>query len=323
MCSVVGVGFVSGAEIYEVFVRFGKFWPLGVAVFFLLMFLISFKIILNYCNSKNISKMYFENNNYVKNTFLSKFKIKSFLLFFNILLVSGAMFSGLRTLLKQLCNNNYVLIFVLCVLVIFLVLFFGVSGLQKMDYFVLVFMILLAMFFACQTFGENQYQILSLDNNFKAGLFSVFFAVLYVFMNILQIEPILSEFNISFSKRKALLLSFFFSFVLTLLLIVFVLFFNANAKIAESSMPFLSYFKSKGGALFYVFSVGLILALVSSLLAALIGLKRRFISKTSNLVATLLSIFLGLVVSVFDFSFFVSVVYPLVGFVNFVIFVFL
>ena len=161
------------------------------------------------------------------------------------------------------------------------------------------------------------------DKNINSFFSVLFFSTLYVFMNILQLDPILSEFKISFTKKKAFVLSLFYSLFLTLFLVVFVLFLKSHEFYTKNSMPILSYFGEVGGVGFAVFAIGLVLALVSSLLSSLIGVKRFFLNKTTNMCATLFAIVLSLMLSIFDFSFFVSVVYPLIGFINFIIFVFL
>lgn len=323
LCSVVGVGFVSGAEIYEVFVRFGDFWLLSVIVFFVLMFLLTYKIIYSQNKIQKSQKMYNLQKETVKNTFLSKNRLKSILLFVGVVLISGAMFSGLKTLLLELCDSNYIFWFVGCVFIIFFVLFVGIGGLQKMDYFVLVFLAFVCVIF-CTCKGDSVFNSSAfVFGKTKSFFGSLFFGTLYVFMNILQIQPIVSEFDLKLSKKTAISLSLVFSSLMTAILVLFVLFFRSHIELAGCSMPFLEFFKGQGSGLFYVFCLGLVFSLVSSLLSSLLGVKRFLRFKLSNFCASLFAVFMGLILSIFNFSFFVSFVYPLVGFINFIIFVFL
>lgn len=324
LCSVVGAGFVSGAEIYEVFVRFGDFWFVGVMIFFILMFVLSFKITLNFCVDKQYVKMYKINKFMTKNTFYIKNKIKSILVFFNVLLISAAMFSGLRVLLQQLFNHNYIVVFAICIFLVFCILFFGIDGLQKMDYIVFVFMLLFCVWCVSSNMSVKLSFVAhsNVDDSLSI-LPCISFASLYVFMNIVQLEPIFSEYNISLTKKKALVLSFSYAFILTLILCLFIVFLKNNIQFSVFQMPFLEYFSEVGGIPLFLFSVGLVLALVSSLLTSLVGVKRTFLKRTTNFNSSLFAVVLALLLSVFDFSFFVSVVYPLIGFINFVIFVFL
>ena len=79
LCAIVGVGFVSGAEIYSFYVRFGNFAYLGVFVFFVLMFFLLNKIFKDFENNENVVKVNNLNKNNAKNTFLTRSNIKSIL----------------------------------------------------------------------------------------------------------------------------------------------------------------------------------------------------------------------------------------------------
>ena len=77
ICAIVGVGFVSGAEIVQFYSRFGKNSYFGLIVFFLLIFVLVLKILTISNNSENELKMNNLNKICTKNTFLLKFKIKN------------------------------------------------------------------------------------------------------------------------------------------------------------------------------------------------------------------------------------------------------
>ena len=107
LCAIVGVGFVSGAEIYSFYVRFGNFAYLGVFVFFVLINFLLNKIFKDFDNIENIVKVNNLNKNHTKYTILTKSKIKSLLINLNVLLVASAMFAGLFSLIKNLFYHNY------------------------------------------------------------------------------------------------------------------------------------------------------------------------------------------------------------------------
>ena len=326
VCSVVGVGFVSGAEIYQFFVRFGTFSYLGVLVFFILIFYFINKILKDNQEIENDLKMNNLNNLSLKNTFLTKSKLKSKLLFFNILMMSSAMFAGLFNIINKLFFNNYFIFCTLAVVIIFVILFFGISGLQKFDYFVLVLIAMIALYFCFNNNISNENVALkfSSSHSLKNLIFSIFFAGVYVFMNIIQFQPILMENKIQISTKSRKIISFIFALVLTFLLFIFVKFFNDNLYLKHSEMPFLKYFKEKGGVLFVFFIMGLFMALFSSLITSLIGVKNKLKQKlNSNLFSTVLTIILSCSFSLIGFSNFVLIVYPLIGIINFIIYVFL
>ena len=140
-CSILGVGFISGSEIYEFFVRFKVFLPVSIIIFFMLIFVLTRKVFIQNNNYQNSLKMQNFDKNVSNKTFLNKFYIKRFLLFLNCFAVSSAMFSGLHVLARKLFFDNYIIPIVLCLSLVFIVLLIGIKGLDKLDYFVLIFLI--------------------------------------------------------------------------------------------------------------------------------------------------------------------------------------
>lgn len=325
-CAIVGVGFVSGAEIFEFYVRFKQFFILGVIVFFCLLFVLSRKVLFEFVNDDKCFKMQKSTKKYAKNTILVKNQIKQFLLWFNCLLVSSAMFSGLNVLLKKIFFNNYIWVLLLSLVIIIFVVWIGVRGLKNLDYFVFLFMVFLTLFFIKNIFFNNVNEFdFSVDVfDFKNCFGSIFFATLYVFMNIIQIHPILTEMDVKFSKKRAVVMSVLFSIFLTAILLSFCLFLRANNSLFSSEMPYLDYFDSAPAIVKVIFNVGLLFALVSSLIGSLFGVKRGVVRKfDSNIFASICSVVVAFALSFFGFKFYVSIVYPLIGIINFVIFVFL
>lgn len=328
-CSILGVGFISGSEIYEFFVRFKMFLSLGCIIFFALIFILTKKIFIQNNNYQNMLKMQNFDKNISNKTFLNKFNIKRFLLFLNCFAVSAAMFSGLQVLAKKLFFDNYFIPIILCLTLVFVVLLIGIKGLDKLDYFVLIFLIfIIANFSINLCFGDSKIDlnyIFDLSDFSTLGLVgSIFFACNYVFMNIIQVQPILAEFNLKFSKKQINRISGIFAAALSFVLILFSLFLISNIRYSNYSMPFLEYFSHKGGALYFIYVIGLVLALISSLMGCLFGVKKEikpFVKK--NFWASAFAIVLPFVFGFVDFKFFVTIVYPIVGVINFVIFLFL
>ena len=274
LCSFIGVGFVSGAEIYEFFVRFGKLSFLGIILFFVLCFLLSFKILKFQINNnfsfenkikindkiKSNKLLKMSKNDLIKNkiTFLNKNSLKNFIVFLNVYFISATMFSGLNNLISNLFNHNFFLILILSFFVTFIFVLIGVKGLEKLDIFVVLFVAIITTFFVSnksfdlKTIFNFENNILSEKNILALNkiLFfgeSLFFASLYVFMNILQFEPIVARSGINFSKKSAFFFSLMFALTLSVLLFIFVTFLSAKPELFESQMPFFTYFVSIGG----------------------------------------------------------------------------
>lgn len=330
--TVVGVGFVTGAEIYSFFARFSANSIFGLVCFFVLFFALTYKILIKNKKDENALKMQNFDKIFSKNTKLRKICLKNFLVFFNVLMIASAMFSGLKFVIFQLFFSNQILIFLFCVFFVFLCLFFGIKWLAKVNGVLILFLIfvVLSMVFGmkncshfatencCNNFGD------SINLSFKNITLSLLFAGIYVFMNIVEIEPVIGEFKINFSKKQAVLFAGLYSFVLVLLLGIFCLFLNKFQFLTNQSMPLLSFFESLGKGKVLVFSMGLVLCLLTTLISCLIGIKKSFIDKKlTNLSASFLATILAMIVGMVPFSVFVNVIYPIIGIVNFVIYVFL
>ena len=322
LCSVVGVGFISGAEIYSFFVKFGKLFYFQISILFVILFCLVYKIFSQNLKTENTLKMNNFNKNTAKYTFLIKSKIKSILIFLNLVLMSAAMFSGLFLTIKNLLNNNYCFVWILLILLIFFVLCFGFGGLVKIDIIVGLILLFLSFWFVKNL--RHQEMIFNEEYSSKFVFESIFFVVAYIFMNIVQIEPIAGEFGSGLNKKYVLIISLLFSFIFILFLVIFAKFLNGNQQYISYEMPFFEYFKNVGGVKFALFICGLFLAILSSLLTALVGVKQRLFNVfKGNILSSGLAIFVSLLLSLIGFSNFVQVVYPIVGVINFIIFVFL
>lgn len=341
MSAVVGVGFVSGAEIWSFFARFGRFCWAGIFVFAILFFCLTFKIISKNATTEKYDKLHKINKNLSKNTILTKSRAKMTLLFLSELVIASAMFSGLKELIWQLFKNNHALIFCLCVLLVFFLLLFGMSGIEKFNILTMLFVGFIVTTILIFGFGGQGVDGESLKNvatnlsknagdfdviySFKNITISIAFAVAYVFMNIVQIQPIASAYNMPFSKRKCVVFSAVMSGLMTLLIVFYVLFLHNNNFLANESMPLLAFFKNTGSDLLLaLFVYGLVFGLISTLLSCLFGVKG-FVAKRvgSNTWQTFVSVMLALVFSMLDFEIFVGAFYPILGVISFIIFVFL
>lgn len=342
ICSFIGAGFVSGAEIYEFFVRFKAASILGVILFFFMSFLLCRKVL----KISSKSQMYEKNDadsfksNFdikmhkkclirAKNTFLIKNYLKKLIVFCNCFFISGAMMSGMKNLISQFYNHIYFAMFFGCVFFSFVICILGVRGLDKIDFFVIGFVALMCFVFV----SDNSFGLITnfkpsfntFDFDFRLVPLSLFFSATYVFMNIMQFEPVVENSGIAFSKRRANIFSLVFSLLLSVPLLIFVLFLLLNPSFLASTMPFLEFFVQRGGFVSKIFAFGLLVCLLTTFITCLIGMKSKISEKfsLSNFISASVSLFMVLVVSVLPFKFFVSVMYPILGVLNCVVFVFL
>lgn len=328
--ALVGVGFISGAEIYQFFARFKNGFIFGAITFFILLFVLISKVLNKNTHCKTHLKMSNLNKNHAKNTFYQKLRIKSFLQILSIVLVAGAMISGLRNLILNLLNNNYYLIFCICLTLVFFLLYFGVDQLVKFNCFV-IFIVVVIVFIMTKSLAKNTTnlgEILGLNlgsYSFKNITMPLLFSGVYVFMNIVQIQPVCEAVGIRQNKKSNIIYSLVFSLIMTFIVCLFVLFLSNHEYLCEYDMPLLTFFKIKGNKfLLSLFSVGMFACLISTLLSCLLGIKQGLKSVfSSNLWQTFLAVVLALFVGMLDFSVFISIIYPVIGVINFIIFVFM
>lgn len=323
ICSIVGVGFISGAEIYQFFARFKYFW-LGTVLFGVLLFILSRKILIDtFIKKCNIMQNFGEIN--AKNTNLTKNKIKSSLIFIDVLMVASAMISGLSNLLEKIFNQNKVYIFLLFIIVVYIILCVGIKGIAKLDMIVLAIALFFSGFMMFDLFGGNIISIkIGGDSPVETNpslWMPLVFSLLYVFMNIISIQPVTKEFQGSFTKKDINIICIIFSSILTILLSIFILFLNKNAFFSKFPMPFLEYFSMCDKWIYVLYVIGLFLALSASYLSCLVGVKRGLgLLHNNNFVISGISIVLTLLLGLIDFTVYVSIIYPLIGVLNIIIF---
>lgn len=329
--TVVGVGFISGAEVYSFFARFERFFVFGIIGFFVLFSILTYKILTQNKLIKNDVKLQNFDNNYQNNTILRKIHIKNIFVCLNVFLIASAMLSGLKTVINQLFVNNQTIVFLVSVIFVFFVLARGVKSLAKVNYFVISFLLFVTVFLLVEL-GKGS----SCSANFSSGsllannsfikiTLSILFSFLYIFMNIVELEPVVREFDIEFQKKQAKIFSVIFGLVLTLILVVFCLFLQFTKKYSAFAMPLLVFFEEKSLIFKLIFSVGLVVCLLTTLTSCLLGVKRRVIDAfdVSNIFASFVVLLAALCVSILPFTVFVNVIYPIIGIINFVIYVFL
>ena len=330
-CSFIGVGFVSGAEVYEFFVRFKTGAIFGLTLFFILVSLIIYRLLciskLNF-NNENFDKKSIKNNNLKQNYLIKqnlsvKSKIREFVFTLNVFIVASAMFSGLKCFLNEIFDIGYLKIYIISLIIVFIILLFGVKYLQYFDYIVITFIIFLTGVFIF----EFNIDFNNLISNFSLNeaSFSMLFSSLYVFMNLFQLKPLIDLSGATFkSKKDCKIFSFLFTVLLSLILIVFIFVLNSNSGVWNNQMPFLELFKNKGGIFKIVFCLGLVISIISTQISALLGFKSK-ISKLihfNNFNLTLLTFCCCMIFGLIPFGIFVSILYPLLGVINLLVFVF-
>jgi len=307
VCSFVGVGFITGAEIWFYFARFGIASVFGVIVFGILVYVLaSFAMREKSLNSSKVEKL------------------KTKILILSELFVASAMVSGLQETTKTLFSNWWFAVFLFSIFLLIFLFWFEKKSFVLYNYFVAVFVIFVVV--SLFLFNNNNLYNLSgfeISNfSLKSALYSLIFSCVYVFMNVSEIRPILEKNKNNFSNKKKNFVALSLSLTLILLIFILISMLLINNEIVKFSMPFLMSFKQKGGASLFVFLIGIILAMVSTAECCLIGTKDKLnFDKNDENFAKIIVIILSLILGQISFKIFIKVIYPILAVMNFFVFV--
>ena len=103
------------------------------------------------------------------------------------------------------------------------------------------------------------------------------------------------------------------------------IFLNKHSYLSSSDMPIFDYFKIRGAHWTLFFAAVLIGGLFSTILVCLDGLKKDILNGfvKSKVLAGFFAVFVPLIFGFLPFNFFIKVIYPLIGIINFVVLIFL
>lgn len=307
ICSFVGVGFITGAEIWFYFSRFGLGSVVGLIIFGILIY---FVLSLSICSEKT------------KNSKLEKIKTK--ILLFGELVVASAMVSGLCETTRLIFDRWWIIFYILAIFVMSWLFFCEKKSYVIYNYILLIFIIF--VIFLLFIFNNN-YSLINCSKstlNFTAknAILACVFSCIYVFSNVAEIRPILECNTKNYNKKQKKILCLILSLSLVFLAFIFALQFFLNEKLSKFSMPFLTLFKEKGGAILWIYLIGLTMTMISTADACLIGVKNKLkFSKNNEIFIKFIVIILSLILGQIPFRFFVRNFYPLVALFNFLIFI--
>lgn len=305
ICSFVGVGFITGAEIWFYFARFE-----ANAIFGLLCFgILSFFLILFSFYSKN-------NENISPKFAIIKEKQAQI----SELLIASAMISGLMETSKTLFGGWWLAIFLCAVIVISIILWLGLKSFILYNYILTIFVIFVII--SLFKFNNNNLYKFDLKFDFKKIILACLFSSIYIFMNISEIRPILQKLDLNTKAKTKKSISLIISSILIFLIFALSIVLISNKNITLSSMPFLIFFNNNGGFVKWVYLTGLILAMISTAETCMFGVKDKLkISKNDKNYSNVLVILSALIIGQIPFLFFIKIVYPIIAISNFILFI--
>ena len=332
--TLVGVGFVSGREIYSFFARFGVFGLISAAIssviFGLTVFMFLAKSQATQVSDINVNggdtgggenclkcgavagRRGFDSN--AKG--LKFIKIKGII---NIVLselcslvVMAAMIAGVFDLSANFLGGSVAFSCAcICLALVFVVM--GKSALDKINR---VFIPLVVGFvFINLVFCLTKEPIsMAKINATNRGFSAVGFGLMYVGMNVLTVMPIAAIFagDLKSIKQRRAAAVIFGAIVLVLIFVIGLCLMVYGD--GQSSMPLLKLAQTNAGWLGLCFKIIISFGLLTTLIASGVVIKNRIKTKFENdLTSTLLAFILAMVLSLMGFVKIIDVVYPIIG----------
>ena len=288
----VGAGFASGNEIVVFFSRFGRLSYIYECIAIGLLFFVLF--------------FFLKYGRFVTNK-IEENKALNFVMFVSMLVFAASMFAGVINL-SSYFNLPLRICFIVGILAFaFFITKRGLLGIEKFNF--LLMPILAILFFVELCFSLHTQNFQSVPSRFVG----IFYAPLYVALNILMGVFVLSKQGEKLTKKQAILSCLFSCTLLS----IFLLFGNfvllRNAKVFVSEMPFLDIF-SNNFALFFIEFFVIFCGCFSTLIVLCFTLKK-LLNKyvKNNLFCIFLSVFLPYILACVGFSQIISIFYPIVS----------
>lgn len=308
--TIIGAGFASGKEIYEYFVVYGNNCLFTLPILFISFFICIFLLLkigqktkIKYIDELN-GKLF--NNKRIINIFT----------FFTFLILNSAMFSGFLNIIKiYFPNFNTIFAIFICILFTILLSNINLKLFTYLSFIIVPFMIILMII--------NDCKILQLTSNISKSMLSIIsilMPVLYVFQNVFLSSFVIVKSAKDLSNRQCVLTA-----ILTSSVICFLIGLSCIALLKSdygmSEIPFAESALSINSTFGYIYGLVLVCAIITTCISTLTTFKEFFNGKKfyeNQFVMISLIVILGL----FDFSFIVAYLYPIIGCIGFVYIVF-
>ncbi len=313
--SYIGAGFCSGKEVAIYFANYGFYSLFFVPIFFVLNYFM-FKFFLNLGN-KNQNKTFGDLN---KDIFF-KGGLLNFLMILVCLIFSSAMYAGLFEISNIFDSTLVKYILIICIVTFtFVILLRNFSAFKNLNSILTPFILFTIILCSVVSLKLNS------DFNFvfkiQNGFLMFFNPIIYACQGLTINYYIWAKAGEDLNKKQINSVAFFSSFILCLIISLTIIVFNFEPELLTQSMPFASLSFKFGFPLDILFSIVIILAILTSLLGTTRCLHDILILKISNkFLRAFLSAIVPILFSFIGFSKIITYLYPLVGCIGFILFI--
>ncbi len=332
--TLVGVGFVSGREIYSFYARFGVFGLISAAVSSAIFGLVVFMFLAKNQAARNPeinagSGDKCEGENRLKEGTvaggcglsgnakgLKIIKIKGIVntVLFELcsLVVMAAMIAGVFDLSANFLGGS-VAFSCACIGLALVFVAMGKSVLDKINRVFIPLVVGFVFINLAFCLAKNPLSMAKI-NVADGGISAVGFGLMYVGMNVLTVMPIAAIFagDLKSAKQRRAVAVIFGAVVFVLLFVIGLCLMMYGD--GRSSMPLLKLAQMNAGWLGVCFKIIIAFGLLTTLVASGVVIKNRIKTKFKNdLTSTLLAFIVALVISLVGFVKIIDVVYPIIG----------
>lgn len=317
--TIIGAGFISGAEIGLFFNSAGIFGIVGILISSILLGLI-INIVLEDNNKEYIELI--ENN--IDNKYIS-FCVKGIVNLF--LIVSYfIMIAGLTSFIHEEIEINYLLSSIISVSTIFIIVKGNIKRIEKFNEIFVPFLILLIIglcFIITDTTFDN------IKNNIEnINIYDYSFLILgitYASYNAISILPVaykLKE-NVNLKKNERRMISIFFSVITFICALIIYLLVEGNKTHMKSEIPMLDIIKGNNIFIIIFVKITIIISIISTAVSVQYAAASNIThNKKSFIIFLMLMNLMAIGVSKYGFQTLIKIFYPVfgvIGILNFII----
>ena len=319
--TIIGAGFISGAEINLFFNSIGIFGLFGVIISSIILGLTIYFSLTN--NNKSYNELIRSNLNN---------KILKFILLgmINIFLIISyfIMIAGLSSFFSESINIDYFISSIISILIIFIIVNGDINRIEKFNKLFVPFLIILLFllpFLVKDTnlLSLNLYSNNDFNNNFNINFFIL--GLIYASYNSISLIPIaikLKESN-NISRKKSLYISLLFSCIISICGIILFILLESNKQFMKNEIPLLDIISNKNKYLKLLVQIAIAISIVSTAVslqyAAILNIEK---NKDNCLRDIIIMNIISIIVSRLGFQTLIKIFYPLfglIGILNFII----
>ena len=309
--TIIGAGFISGAEINLFFNSIGIFGLFGVIISSIILGLTIYFSLTN--NNKSYNELIRSNLNN---------KILKFILLgmINIFLIISyfIMIAGLSSFFSESINIDYFISSIISILIIFIIVNGDINRIEKFNKLFVPFLIILLFLLPFLVKDTNLLSLNLYSNNDFNNNFNINFFIL----GLIPIAIKLKESN-NISRKKSLYISLAFSCIISICGIILFILLESNKQFMKNEIPLLDIISNKNKYLKLLVQIAIAISIVSTAVslqyAAILNIEK---NKDNYLRDIIIMNIISIIVSRLGFQTLIKIFYPLfglIGILNFII----